>query len=149
MRLGVHNGATMNRKILIGLMAAVAATAGLGACASAPAPQHTADRRQEATGELGVTRNAWAECVRTAIPRVDDPRSSSEVVARAAMKSCTDQYTAVTTALMHTLAPSCSHDAACASGAMAKAEREATQAATNEVVDARVRVAGAQVLKCE
>ena len=139
----------MNRKNLIKLMAAIAATASLCACVSAPKPQHTADIGPEATGELGGTRNAWAECVRAAIPRVDDPRSSSEVVARAAMKGCSDQYTAMVGAVARTLEPTCRRAPDCVRSAIAKVQGEAVQAATAEVVDSRVRVAGAQVLKCE
>jgi hypothetical protein len=139
----------MNRKNLLELMAAVAATAGLCACVSAPTPQHSADTRLEADGDLGGTRGAWAECVRAAIPQVEDPRSSSEVVARDAMKGCSDQYTAMMDALARTQQPTCSQDPDCARSALAKAQHEAIQTATAEVVDARVRVAGAQVLKCE
>jgi hypothetical protein len=97
-------------------MVATAVAAPLCGYASTPTPQHTADVPQEAAKELAVTRNAWVECLRAAIPRLDQPPSSSEGVARAAV---------------------------------AKAEREATRAATEEVVTERVQVAGAQVLKCE
>jgi len=144
----------MNRKNLIELMAAVAATAALCGCASAPPPRHTADMRQEAARDLGITRNAWAQCVRAAIPRLDDPQSSSvvassDVVARAAMRSCSDEYTDMARALVRTLAPTCRRDPDCTRGALATAQREATQVATNDVVTARVRAAGAAALQCE
>ncbi len=146
----------MNRKNLIELMAAVAATATLCGCASTPTPQpqHTADMRQEATRELGITRNAWAQCIRAAIPRLDNPQASpnvlaSDVVARAAMKSCSEEYTDMMRALARTLAPTCSRDRDCTRGALAKAQREATQVATHDVVTARVQVAGAAALECE
>jgi hypothetical protein len=139
----------MNLKNLIEMMVAVAATAALCGCASAPTPQRTADIPQEAARELGTTRNAWAECVRAAIPRLDHPESSSEVVARAAMNSCSDQYTDMVRALSRTLVPSCGRDSDCTRGALAKAAREAMRAATDDVVTSRVQVAGAQVLKCQ
>lgn len=144
----------MNCKGLIELMAAVAATVALCGCASAPAPQHAADMRQEATRELGITRNAWAQCVRAAIPRLDDPQSSSDVLssdvlARAAMKSCSDEYANMVRALARTLGPTCGRDPDCTRGALAMAQREATQAATDDVVTARVRAAGAAALQCE
>ncbi|HEY2591373.1 MAG TPA: hypothetical protein VGI35_07255, partial [Steroidobacteraceae bacterium] len=137
----------MNRKNLIELMATVAATVALCGCASAPAPQHTADVRQEATKVLGSTRNAWAQCIRAAIPRLDDPQSSSDVlasdvVARAAMKSCSDEYTDMVRALARTLPPTCGRDPDCTRGALATAQREATQVVTEDVVTARVRAAG-------
>jgi hypothetical protein len=138
----------MTRKNLSELMVAVAATAALCGAASAATPQQ-GDTGQEAAGELNVTRNAWSECVRAAIPRLDQPESTSEAVARAAMNSCSDQYAAMVRALSRTLVPTCSRDADCTRNALAKAQREATQAATDEVVTARIRVAGAQVLKCE
>jgi hypothetical protein len=140
----------MNRMNLIELLAAVVVTAALSGCAGAPAPQHTPDVRPETTrDELGLTRNAWAKCVRAAIPRLDDPQSPSEVVARAAMKGCSGEYTDMVQALARTLAPTCGRDSNCTRGALAKAQLEATRAATDEVVSARIRVAGAQVLKCE
>jgi hypothetical protein len=139
----------MNRKNLIELMAAAAATTALCGCASVPTPQHTADTRQDRVGDLGVTRKAWTECVRAAIPGVDDPHSSSAVVARAAMKGCSNEYSAMVRSETHTLAPTCGANADCTRDALAKAEREATRAATEEVVNARVHVAGAQVLKCQ
>jgi type II secretory pathway pseudopilin PulG len=140
----------MNRKNLIELLAAVAVTAAMYGCASVPAPQHTADVRQEAAKEdLGSARNAWEECVRAAIPRLDDAQSTSEIVARTAMKGCSDQYADMVRALTRTLAPTCGQDSDCAHDALAKAQHEATVAATDDVVTARVRVAGAQVLKCE
>jgi hypothetical protein len=139
----------MNRKNLIELMAAVAATAALCGLASAATPQHIEGMGQEAARELDVTRSAWLECVRAAIPRLDNLESTSVAVARAAMNSCSDQYTAMLGALSRTLAPTCDRDSDCTRGALAKAEREATQTATDEVVTARIRVAGAQVLKCE
>lgn len=65
------------------------------------------------------------------------------------MKSCSDQYTDMMRALSRTLAPTCDQDSDCTRAALAKAEREATRAATEAVVTERVQVAGAQVLKCE
>jgi hypothetical protein len=139
----------MNRKNLIELMVGIAATAALCGRASAAAPQQTDGIGQEAARELEVTRNAWLECVRAAIPRLDHPESTSNAVAHAAMNSCSDQHTAMLVALSRTLVPTCDRDSDCTRAALAKAEREATQAATDEVVTARIRVAGAQVLKCE
>jgi hypothetical protein len=139
----------MNRKNLIRLMAAVAATAYLCGCASAPAVQHASDTGPEAARQLGITHNAWAECVRSAIPRLDDSLSTSDAVARAAMKSCSDEYTDMVQALTRTLAPTCGRAPGCEQGALAKAQLDAIRAATDDVVSARVRVAGAQVLKCE
>ncbi len=139
----------MNRRNLNVLMVAVAATAALCGCASAPTPQLSGDIPQEAAGELGVTRNAWAECVRAAIPKLDHPPSSSDVVARAAMSSCSDKYTDMMRALSLTLVPTCGRDSDCTRAALAKAEREATRAATDDVVTSRVQIAGAQVLKCQ
>jgi hypothetical protein len=139
----------MNRKNLIALMLAVAATAAVCGRASAAAPQNTGDTGQEAARELDVTRNAWSECVRTAIPRLDYPESTSDAVARAAMNSCSDRYADMVRALSRTLVPTCGRDSDCTRAALAKAEREATRAATDEVTTARIRVAGAQVLKCE
>ena len=129
----------MNRKNLVELMVAAAAMAALCGPASA----------QEAAGELAGTRSTWLACVRAAIPRLDRPESTSDAVARAAMTSCTDQYTAMLGALSRTLVPTCDRDPDCTRAALAKAEREATQAATDEVVTARIRVAGAQVLICQ
>jgi hypothetical protein len=139
----------MNRKNLIELMVGIAATAALCGRASAATPQHTEGVGQEAARELDVTRNAWLECVRAAIPPLDQSESPSAAVARAAMNSCSDQYTAMLGALSRTLVPTCDRDSDCTRAALAKAEREATQAATDEVVTARIRIAGAQVLKCE
>jgi hypothetical protein len=139
----------VNRKNLIELMAAVAATAALCGCASAPTPQLTADLPQETARELDTARNAWTECIRAAIPPLDHPESSSEVVARAAMNGCSAEYTNMTRALARTLAPACGRNPDCTRNALAKAQRDATRAATDEVVSARVRVAGAQVLKCQ
>jgi hypothetical protein len=139
----------MNRKNLIELMVGIAATAALCGRASAATPQHAEGMGQEAARELDVTRNAWLECVRAAIPVLDHPESTSAAVARTAMNSCSDQYTAMLGALSRTLVPTCDRDSDCARAALAKAEREATQAATDEVVTARIRVAGAQVIKCE
>ena len=138
----------MNGKNLIELMVAIAVTTVLCACASAPTPQHIADMRQEAA-EVGSARNAWSECVQAAIPQFDNPETSSADVARAAMKGCANQYTDLERALVSTLAPSCGGDASCTRRALAKTQREATQSATDDVVTARVRVAGAQVLKCQ
>lgn len=144
----------MNRKGLIEVMAAVAATAALCACATAPAPQHTAGTRQEPSRNLLLTRNAWSKCVRTAIPRHDDPQSSadvlsSEVVARAAMKDCSDEYTDMMRALARTVAQTCGRDRDCTRRALATAQRKAKQTATEDVVNARVRAAGAAALQCE
>jgi hypothetical protein len=144
----------MHRNNLIELMVAVAATAALCGCASAPTPKYTAQMRQEAARELGITRNAWAQCIRAAIPRLDDPQSSpdvaaSDVVARAAMKACSDEYTDMVRTLARTLAPTCGRNPDCTRGALAAAQREATQAATDDVVTARVRAAGAAALQCE
>ena len=158
----------MDRKNLIERMAAIAATAALCGCASAPTPQHTADvpprtadtpqhttdMPQDATKELATTRNAWAQCIRAAIPRVDDPQSSSDVlssdvVARAAMKSCSGEYKDMVQALARTLTPTCGRDPDCTRVALATAQREATQVATEDVVTARVEAAGAAALKCQ
>lgn len=139
----------MNRENLVGLIPALAATGVLCGCASAPTPQHTADVRPEATRELGVTRNAWAACVRAAIPRLDDPKSSSDAIARAAMKGCSHEYTDMTRALTRTLASTCGRDSNCTRGALATAQREATQVATDDVVTARVRAAGTAALQCQ
>ena len=139
----------MNRKNLIELMVGIAATAALCGRVSAAPPPHTEGMGQEADRELDGTRNAWLECVRTAIPRLDHPESTSNAVAHAAMNSCADQYTAMLRVVSRALVPTCDRDSDCAHAALAKAEREATQAATDEVVTARIRVAGAQVLKCE
>lgn len=165
---GDRPGLLNNRKDLIALMAAVAATAALCGCASAPAPQHTApapqhtadapqhtaDARREPSSELRLTRSAWSKCVRTAIPKHDDPQSSadvlsSEAVARAAMKDCSDQYTDMMRALARTLAQTCGRDRDCTRRALATAQRKAAQAATEDVVNARVRAAGAAALQCE
>jgi hypothetical protein len=141
----------MDRKYLIELMAAaIAGMAGACGCASAATPQHTSDLRQDAVGkELGAARNTWTECVRAAIPRVDDPHSPSEVVARAAMKSCAGEYTDMVRVLTSTLAPGCGKDAACTRDVLAKAQRDAIKAATDEVVTSRVREAGAASLRCQ
>jgi hypothetical protein len=139
----------VNRKNLLELMVAIAATATLCGCASAPTPQHTADMRQETATALEITRNAWADCVRAAIPRLDHPPSSSDVVARAAMNSCSDKYTDMARALSRSLVPTCGRDSDCTRAALAKAQRDATRAATDDVVTERVRAAGAQVLKCQ
>jgi hypothetical protein len=139
----------MNRKNLIELMMAVAASAALCGLASAATPQNTGDSGQEAARELDATRNAWLECVRAAIPQLDHPESTSEAVARAAMNSCSDQYADMVRALSRTLGPTCGPDSDCTRNALAKAQSDATRAATDEVVTERIRVAGAQVLKCE
>jgi hypothetical protein len=139
----------VNRKNLIELMVAVTATGALCGLARAATPQHTEDTAQGAARELDVTRNAWLECVRAAIPRLDNPESTSDTVARAAMSSCSDQYADMVRALSRTLAPTCGQDSDCTRNSLAKAQSEATRAATDEVVTARIRVAGAQVLKCE
>jgi hypothetical protein len=139
----------MNRKNLLELMVAVAATAALCGRASATTPQHTENTAQQAARELDVTRNAWLECVRAAIPQLDHPESTSDAVARAAMSSCSDQYADMVRALSHALGPSCGGDTDCTRNGLAKAQREATRAATDEVVTARIRVAGARVLECQ
>jgi len=109
----------MNRKNLIALMVAAAAPAGLCGCASAPTPGP------------------------------DHPESSSEVVARVALNGCSDDYTNMTRAMARTLASTCDPDPECTVGALATAQREASQAATDALVTERVRAAGAQVLECE
>ncbi len=139
----------MNRKNLIELIVAVAATAALCGRASAATPQNTPDTGQEAARDLDVTRKAWSECVLAAIPRLDHPESTSEAVAQAAMDSCSDKYTDMMRALSRTLGPTCSQDSDCTRTALATAQDEATRAATDQVVTARIRVAGAQVLICE
>jgi hypothetical protein len=139
----------MERKNLIQLMMAVAAIAALCGRASAATPQHAEDTAQEAARELDVTRNAWLECVRAAIPRLDHPESTSDAVARAAMNGCSDQFTDMVRALSRTLGPTCGQDSDCTRNALAKAQSEARRAATDEVVTARIRVAGAQVLICQ
>jgi hypothetical protein len=139
----------MNRKNLIELMVAVTATGALSGLAGAATPQHTEDTAQEAAGELDATRNAWLECVRAAIPRLDHPESTSDAVARAAMNSCSDQYADMVRALSRTLVPTCGQDSDCTRNVLAKAQNEATRAATDEVVTARIRVAGARVLECQ
>jgi hypothetical protein len=144
-----REGAAMNRKHLIELMVALTATAALCGRASAAPPQNTRGPGQETASELDVTRNAWLECVRAAIPRLDHPESTSEAVALAAMNSCSDQYANLVRALSRTLAPTCDQDSDCTRNALAKAQREATQAATDEVVTARIRIAGARVLECQ
>jgi hypothetical protein len=117
--------------------------------ARAPTPLHTEDTAQEAARELDVTRSAWSECVRAAIPRLDHPESTSDAVARAAMNSCSDQYADMIRALSRTLVPTCGQDSDCTRNALANAQSEATRAATDEVVTARIRVAGARVLECQ
>jgi hypothetical protein len=139
----------MNRRNLLELIVAVAATAALCGLASAATPQHSEDTGQEATGELDATRNAWLECVRAAIPRLDHPESTSDAVARAAMNSCTDRYADMVRAVSRTLVPTCAQDSDCTRNALAKAQSDATRAATDEVVTARIRVAGARVLECQ
>jgi hypothetical protein len=139
----------MNRKNPMELMVAIAATAALCGCESAPVPLHTADRGEVSASELDSARGAWVECVRAAIPRLDHPESSSAVVASAAMSGCSGESTQMERVLARTLVPTCGQDADCTRNALAKAHREATQAAVDDVITARVRVAGAQVLKCE
>jgi hypothetical protein len=139
----------MNHKKLIGAMLAVAVTAALCGRASGAAPQHTEGVTPEAAGELEAARNVWSECIRAAIPGLDRAESPSDAVGRAAMKRCSDQYTAMLAALSRTLVPTCDRDSDCTRAALAKAEREANRAATDEVVSARIRVAGAQVLICQ
>ena len=139
----------MDRKTLIALLVAVTAAPIVCGHASAATPQTSGDTGQEATAELDAARNAWLDCVRAAIPRLDHPESTSEAVARAAMSGCSGQYTDLVRALSRTLVPTCGRDADCTRTALAKAEREATRTATEEVVTARIRVAGAQVLICQ
>lgn len=144
----------MNRKNLFELVAAITATAALFGCASAPAPRYAAAAPQDAARELGTARNVWAQCIRAAIPRLDDSQSSSGVlpsdaVARAAMKACSGEYTDMARALARTLAPACGRDPDCKRGALARAQREAVQTATQDVVTARVRTAGTAALQCQ
>jgi hypothetical protein len=136
----------MNRRNLVGPIVALAATAALCGCASAPVQQGAVETRQEATANLEAARNAWAECVRTAIPRFDTAQTASEVVAGAAMNACSDRYTTMWRALERT---TCGRDSACTRDAAVKAQRDATRTATDEVMSARVKVAGAQVLQCQ
>ena len=109
----------MNRKNLIEIVVTGAATVGLCGCASAPKPGP------------------------------DHPESSSEVVARVAMNGCSDEYTNMSRAMARMLASTCEPDPECARGALATAQREARQAATDALVPERMRAAGAQVLDCE
>jgi len=102
-----------------------------------------------AASELDVAHQAWLECVRAAIPQLDHPESTSETIARAAMNRCADQYAEVVRVLSRSLVPSCAPDSDCTREALAKAQSEATRIATDEVVTARIRVAGAQVLVCQ
>lgn len=136
----------MNRKNLIGLMAALAAVAG---SASAQETARESAPTEQAATAAGTARKVWAECVRAAVLRLDDSESPSDAVARLAMKSCSDQYTDMVRAVELTLAPSCGRDPDCTRGALATLEREATQAATKEVLAARVRVSNEAVLKCQ
>lgn len=139
----------MNRKNLIELMLAAVATAALGGPASAATPQPTEEMGQQAVRELDVTRTVWTECIRAAIQRLDHPPAISDVVARAAMDSCADKYSDVVRALSLTLVPTCGQDSNCTRAALAKDEREAARTAIDEVMTARIRVAGAQVLECQ
>jgi hypothetical protein len=139
----------VNRKNLIEMLLAVAATAALCGGASAATPKRSEDGGQQAVRALDVTRAAWAECIRAAIPRLDQPPATSDLVARAAMDSCSDKYSDMVRALSRTLVPSCGEDLKCTRAALAKAEREATQTAIDEVTTARIRVAGARVLECQ
>jgi hypothetical protein len=139
----------MNRKNLIKMMSAVVATATLCGAACAATPQQAEGTGQPAARELDVTRTAWTECIRAAIPRLDHPPAISDVVARAAMDSCSDKYSDMVRALSRTLVPSCGQDSNCTRAALAKAERDATRTAIDEVMTARIRVAGAQVLECQ
>jgi hypothetical protein len=138
----------MIRKNLIAMLLAVVATAAVCGPASAATPQQTEGTGQQAAQELDVTRAAWMECIRAAIPRLDHPPAISDVVARAAMDSCADKYSDMVRALSRTLVPSCGQDSNCTRAALAKAEREASRTAIDEVMTARIRVAGAQVLEC-
>lgn len=143
----------MNVKHLIGLMAGLAAAVALCGCASAPTRQETAQESAtpgpEAASAVGTARNVWMECVRAAVSRLDDSESPSDAVARAAMKGCSDEHTRMVAAVARTLAPTCARDADCARSALAKVEREAEKAATQEVLAARVRASGSAVLKCQ
>lgn len=139
----------MNRKNLMQLLVALTAAAASCGPASAATPQHAEATTQGAASALDVARNAWLECVRAAIPRLDHPESPSAAVARAAMDSCADRYADLVRALSRRLASSCAQDSGCTDNALAKAQSEATQAATDEVVTARIRVAGARVLECQ
>lgn len=139
----------MNRKNLIELMVALAATAALCGQASAATPPTTGDTGQEGARELDVARKAWTQCVQAAIPKLDHPESTSDAVARAAMNSCSDRYADLVRAVSRTVGRRCGQDSDCTRNALAQAEREAAKAATDEVVTARIRVAGAQVLICQ
>lgn len=145
----VGGGATMNRKNLIKLLVAIAVTAPVSGYAAPPTPQQNPDVPRPAATALASTRGAWMDCIRGAIPHLDQPPATSEEVARAALSSCADQYAQVTQALTRTLDPACAQDARCAQTALADAEHDATHAALEEVMAARIRVAGAQVLVCE
>lgn len=121
---------------------------------TAPNIQRTANKGSDASSELGATRSAWAQCIQAAIPRLDDSESSSEVapsgtIARAAMKACSHQYSDMLRALTRTLAPTCGGNSDCRRRALANAEREAMQTATDDVVTARVRASGAAALRCQ
>ncbi|MEJ0008879.1 MAG: hypothetical protein WDM77_21570 [Steroidobacteraceae bacterium] len=138
----------MNRTNLMELLTALAGMIALVGCASTPTSQHTGVRLQSVE-EPGIAGSPWAACVRAAIPRLDDSQATSVVVAHAAMKACSDEYTNMERTIVSTLAPMCSRDADCTRGALAKVRHQAMQVATDDVVTARVRVAGDQVLKCQ
>jgi hypothetical protein len=139
----------MNRKNLIEMLLTVVATAAFCGAASAATPQPSEDIGQQAVKGLDVTRSAWLECIRAAIPRLDHPPAISNVVAKAAMDSCADKYADLVRAVSRTLAPSCGQDSNCTRVALAKADGDATRTAIDEVMTARIRVAGAQVLECQ
>jgi len=138
----------MNRKNLIGLVM-VAATAAMCGCASAPASRHTAQVRQEGAPELANSRSALAKCIRAALPQLDDRQSPSATIARAALRGCATEDQDLVRALVRASAPSCGGGADCTRDVEAKAQRDVTQLATDEVVNARVHAAAAQVPKCQ
>jgi hypothetical protein len=139
----------MKHKNLIGMLVAFAATAVLSGQAPASTLRRTADIQQGGAGELGVARNAWTECIRAAIPALDIPPATADAVARAAMHSCSEKYSDMTQALTRTLEPTCGQDSKCTQAALARADRDAIRAAVEEVTAERIRVANAQVLKCQ
>ena len=138
----------MNRRNRIAL-GVVAVTSALGAWALAGAAPHEPDARRDAAAEFAATRSALAHCIQRALPGLDDHLSSSESVARAALKSCTREFTDMVQAVARLYAPSCGGGSDCTQGALANAERGSTQVAIDEVNTERIRLAGAQVLICQ
>ncbi len=139
----------MKRTDLIEMMVAVTAVAVLSGNASASTLQRTVDIPQVGAGELGVARNAWMECIRAAIPALDVPPATADEVARAAMTSCSARHSDMTQALTRTVESTCGQDSKCTQAALAKAERDAARTVLDEVTAERIRVANAQVLKCQ